>query len=173
MIRFAKPYFRPGAGSVIYNTTGSILVFERADLPGTWQFQQGGMDSGETPEETLWRELREETGLRADDFYTALPYHRWTSYAYPPEVRRNFDKHCLGQVHRWFFLHLKPDRQIDLTLATDQEFTAWRWTDFATIISETNEMKLPVYRELHEHFETTILPLLPQSPEHTLTKTSH
>ncbi len=147
-----KPYFRPGAGSVIYNQFNEIAVFERADLPGTWQLQQGGMDPEETPEETLWRELSEETGLTSDDFEAVTPYPHWTLYTYPLEIRTHFDVHCLGQVHRWFFLRLKPGQTIDLTKASDEEFTAWRFSTFSELLATTNSMKLAIYTDLAAYF---------------------
>ncbi len=163
-----SPYFRPGAGSVIYNQAGEIAVFARTDLPNVWQLQQGGMDADENPEETLWRELEEETGLTTDNFLSSLPYPHWTIYAYPPTVSRRFATNCLGQVHRWFFLELKPDCEIDLSLATDQEFNAWRFMSFPELLSLTSEMKLGVYTELANYFTKNILPT-PTDPNIKLT----
>jgi len=156
------PYFRPGAGSVIFNQHGKVLVFERADLPHTWQFQQGGLDGNETPQEALWRELREETGLLESDFLSCTAYPDWTLYTYNEETRAKFSTNCLGQVHRWFFLHLRDDVVIDLTRATDNEFTAWKWLDFSTVLTNTNAMKLPVYQKLFDFFADEILPRLPR-----------
>lgn len=156
------PYFRPGAGSVIYNHRGEVLVFERADLPRTWQFQQGGLHEQETPQETLWRELHEETGLLESDFLLCTPYPDWTLYTYNEETRAKFPTNCLGQVHRWFFLRLRDDAVIDLTQATDNEFTDWKWLDFSSVLADTNAMKLPVYQKLFEFFRQEILPRLPR-----------
>ncbi len=49
---------------------GRILLTQLADFcyrPGHWTLPGGGMEHGEQPEETLVRELREETGLVAHD----------------------------------------------------------------------------------------------------------
>lgn len=154
------PYFRPGAGSVIYNRRGEVLVFERADLPRTWQFQQGGLDAQETPQDALWRELEEETGLLEEEFISCIPYPEWTLYTYNEETRAKFSTNCLGQVHQWFFLRLRDSAVIDLTRATDKEFTDWRWSDFPTVLATTNAMKLPVYQKLSEFFAREIRPLL-------------
>src|SRR5207237_1000913 len=52
--------YRHGVVAVVRNPDGLLLIGERSDLPGTWQFPQGGRMPGETPEETLARELTEE-----------------------------------------------------------------------------------------------------------------
>ena len=58
----AKPHFRAGVVAVVRRSDGQVMAFERADAPGAWQLPQGGIESGETPEQAAWRELREETG---------------------------------------------------------------------------------------------------------------
>ncbi len=153
-----KPYFRPGAGSVIYNETGEVLIFERADQPGTWQLPQGGMDAGEEPLETLWRELKEETGFSQTDIAKVTEYPHWTIYAYPAKIRTLVRPDCLGQAHRWYFLELKPGIEVDLTKAHDKEFTDWRWTSFTQLITETGELKKEIYIQLASYFTENIKP---------------
>ncbi len=152
-----KPYFRPGAGSVIFNSQGEVLTFERADLPGVWQLQQGGMDQGEEPIDTLWREIAEETGLLPDEFSSVIEYPHWTIYAYPPDVRVRFGRsNTLGQVHRWFFLKLRDNVTIDLARATDKEFINWRWSSFTDLIAITGSIKHDIYQELYDFYRQTI-----------------
>ena len=147
-------YFRPGVGTVIYNEHGEVLVFKREDLPDVWQFQQGGMEVGETPEDTLWRELREETGLVDTEFDAVLPYPDWTVYAYSPDVLDRMDwKNCLGQVHRWFYLRLQKDTVVDLSKATQAEFCDSKWLDFATFLEEASPMKRAIYTDLYTYFK--------------------
>lgn len=50
-------------GAVIINEEGKILCALRSSqmsLPGLWEFPGGKIEQGETPEETLVREIREE-----------------------------------------------------------------------------------------------------------------
>ncbi len=152
-------YFRPGVGTVIYNEHGEVLVFKRVDMPDVWQFQQGGMEVGETPEVTLWRELAEETGLTDTDFTALLPYPTWTVYAYEPDMLARIGwKNCLGQVHRWFFLELKPEAVVDLAKATHVEFTDSKWINFESFLAEASPLKRPIYTELYAYFTEKNLP---------------
>lgn len=153
-------YFRAGAGAILYRPDGTIAIFKRTSHPaGVWQLQQGGIDAGERPETTLWRELKEEVGLTQTDIKNTTPYPRWTTYEYPAHIRTDVENPYpdrLGQCHAWWFLELKPDVDIDLNLALDQEFSEFEWADFATLINRTDDFKHHVYQELAEYFATHI-----------------
>lgn len=152
-----RPYFRPGAGTVIYNQSGEVLSFRRSDHPDIWQLQQGGMDAGEKLMDTMWRELSEETGLTEADIAKVTEYPHWTIYSYNEKTSVPGNPECLGQAHRWYYLELKPGTEIDLKKAHDQEFTHWRWNSFADIIAETGEMKKGIYIALNKYFEESLL----------------
>ncbi len=148
-------FFRAGVGTVIYNEDGNVAFFRRKQHPpGIWQFQQGGIDDGETPEQTLWRELLEEVGLTKESIATTHELESWLIYQEldggDPTNRR------IGQAHRWYFLKLKPSVVIDLTLATDQEFDEWKWVTFPEAIAATGSHKQAVYRTLYEFFVSHI-----------------
>lgn len=152
------PYFRKGAGSVIYKEDGQVLVFKRTG-ENIWQFQQGGMDEGEEPEQTLWRELEEETALIKDDFIKIHPYPTPTIYHYPIEMilpARYIN--CLGQTHRWWFLEIASGTEIDLNKASDKEFEDYHWIPFTEYLLTTNSsFKHSVYNELFDYFRNNIL----------------
>jgi ADP-ribose pyrophosphatase YjhB (NUDIX family) len=54
--------------AMIRKNTGEYLVIKRAEEPelGTWEFPGGRVDSGETVEKAMEREIKEETGLKVD-----------------------------------------------------------------------------------------------------------
>ena len=61
-----KHGYRPNVGIIIANKRGQVFWGKRA-RQDAWQFPQGGIQSGEQPEEALFRELQEETGLVKKD----------------------------------------------------------------------------------------------------------
>ena len=51
----AMPHFRAGVIIVVRRADGSVLAFERRDVPGQWQLPQGGIEQGETITLAAWR----------------------------------------------------------------------------------------------------------------------
>ena len=62
-----RPLIYPGATVIVMNDQNEILLNLRTDT-GTWGIIGGGMEPGESLEETAARELWEEAGLRAERF---------------------------------------------------------------------------------------------------------
>ena len=58
----SSPIFRIGVFALIFNNEKQILLGHRRDI-AWWNLPGGGMESGETVDEALCREVREETGL--------------------------------------------------------------------------------------------------------------
>ena len=52
----------PGAAGLVFDERGRVLVQQRAES-GKWGLPSGAIDPGESPAETVRRELREEAGL--------------------------------------------------------------------------------------------------------------
>jgi 8-oxo-dGTP pyrophosphatase MutT (NUDIX family) len=52
----------PGAAAIVRDAHGRVLVLKRSD-DGQWDLPAGATDPGETPAETVQREVREESGL--------------------------------------------------------------------------------------------------------------
>ena len=54
--------FRPNVGIILLNQRNQVFWGKRI-RSHSWQFPQGGIDRGETPEQAMYRELHEEVGL--------------------------------------------------------------------------------------------------------------
>jgi putative (di)nucleoside polyphosphate hydrolase len=153
-------FFRAGVGTVIYNKRGGVALFERAKNPiGAWQFQQGGIDLDEDLETTLWRELKEEVGLDKADVDSVMEMPEWTVHVTESSLS-DASKSRFGQAHKWFFIGLAEGVEIDLSTATDDEASDFRWTNFADAIDHTESLKKHVYQKLETYFDTKIRPAI-------------
>ncbi|MFT3907184.1 MAG: RNA pyrophosphohydrolase [Steroidobacteraceae bacterium] len=144
--------FRANVGIVLMHDDGRLFLGRRAGGRG-WQFPQGGMQSGEAAEQSLYRELREEIGLAPEDVQIVASTERWLRYRLPSRyVRQNARPLCLGQKQRWYLLRLRhPQTQFRFDCTEQPEFDRWRWVDFWQPIREVIYFKRPVYtRALHE-----------------------
>ncbi|HEX6421887.1 MAG TPA: RNA pyrophosphohydrolase [Acidimicrobiales bacterium] len=143
--------FRANVGMVVRNAGGRVLVLERRDHPGSWQFPQGGIDRGEDRLAAAHRELHEETGLEPNDVTLVRPLGRWLVYELPEEHRSR--KTGLGQVQWWFlFQHREGRPAPDVNAAPDNEFSASEWVSFDEAVSRAVEFRKPVYEELRAAF---------------------
>jgi putative (di)nucleoside polyphosphate hydrolase len=120
--------FRPNVAALLVNPEGNLLICERWNMPGAWQFPQGGVDPGESPEQALLREVREEVGLAPKD-YEVTEQRTGYRYLYPEEVwMKKLRKHGNhGQEQTYFRCLLKanaPEVNVD---QKQREFRAYRW----------------------------------------------
>ena len=102
--------YHPNVAAILRNARGEILVCERIDTPGAWQFPQGGIDSGETAEEALRREVWEEISVRVG--YTVVARRGPYRYLYGEGIaKRGYD----GKEQEYFLLEFTGDPEaIDL-----------------------------------------------------------
>ncbi len=140
--------YRPNVGIILMNQEQRVFWAQRSSNDG-WQFPQGGMNTDETPEEAMYRELKEETGLSPEhvDLLGATP--GWLRYRLPKRYQRKFTKPlCIGQKQVWFLLRfLADDSEFDLSLAHKPEFVDYRWVDFWYPADNVIRFKRSVYRK--------------------------
>ena len=100
----------PTSVSSSRTTDNKLLLGGRVGAKG-WQFPQGGMVEGESPEEAMYRELHEEVGLMEADVELLSITRDWLRYRLPDKfVRKNSLPFCIGQKQRWFLLRLQIRR---------------------------------------------------------------
>ncbi len=134
-------HFRAGVVAVVRRADGQVLAFERADAPGQWQLPQGGLERGEAPQDAVWRELHEETGLGADDVELVGEHDEWIVTAWPAAVVGTGRR--LGQVQRWFEFRARDDGV--QPRPDGREFQAWKWVEAAWLIDNVVSFKQPGY----------------------------
>ena len=146
--------FRPNVGIVIANDCGQVLWARRVGQ-SAWQFPQGGINDGETPEQALYRELYEELGLEKHDVDIMGCTKGWLRYRLPMRyIRRNKKPICIGQKQKWFLLRMKADEDaVSFDTGEKPEFEAWRWVDYWYPPNDVIFFKRPVYRRALRELE--------------------
>jgi putative (di)nucleoside polyphosphate hydrolase len=152
--------FRANVGIVICNTKGQVFWARRYGQH-SWQFPQGGIDPGETAEQTMYRELHEEVGLKPNDVEILHVTKNWLRYRLPKRlVRQGNEPVCIGQKQKWFLLKLKcKDSDVHLLETEHPEFDDWRWVSYWYPIRNVVSFKRDVYRRVMKEFSNTVLSL--------------
>lgn len=143
--------YRPCVGIMLLNDRGNIFVGERLDMPGAWQMPQGGIDEGEAPIDAAFRELKEETGIDTATFLGISS--KWRNYDVPPELAATaWGGRYRGQAQLWAAFRF-TGTPADIDIRTEHpEFSKWKWTDAATLISEIVDFKRPLYADVLSEF---------------------
>lgn len=141
--------FRPNVGIVIANGRGDVLWAQRVRQSG-WQFPQGGIHKGESPEQALYRELHEEVGLSRGDVEVLGSTRSWLRYRLPTRLIRPGDgRKCIGQKQKWYLLLLKsPDSAIHFDGSDKPEFDHWQWVSYWYPVNQVVDFKRNVYQRM-------------------------
>ena len=140
--------FRPNVGIILANDDGQVLWAKRIGH-NAWQFPQGGIQFGETPEQALFRELREEIGLLPEHVQIIAQTKGWLRYRLPHRyIRSDSDPVCIGQKQKWFLLSLQGSSDIiSLNKCHPPEFDAWQWVSYWYPLNQVVSFKREVYRK--------------------------
>ena len=138
--------YRPNVGIILLNQRNQVFWGKRIRTH-SWQFPQGGIDRGETPEQAMFRELHEEVGLKPNHVRVVARTRDWLRYEVPDRfVRRDARGHYKGQKQIWFLLQLVGhDWDLNLRATDHPEFDAWRWNDYWVPLDVVVEFKRGVY----------------------------
>ncbi|MDR2092164.1 MAG: RNA pyrophosphohydrolase [Azoarcus sp.] len=139
--------YRPNVGIVLVNTRDEVFWGKRVH-EHSWQFPQGGIKHGETPEQAMYRELYEEIGLRPEHVKVLGRTRDWLRYDVPRHwVKREWRNTYRGQKQIWFLLRLVGrDSDVCLRSSARPEFDAWRWNDYWVPLDAVIEFKRGVYQ---------------------------
>lgn len=147
---------RANVGMILINAKNHVFWARRAQDIG-WQFPQGGVQEGETPEVALYRELQEEVGLARSDVRLIAESQSWYQYFLPKNfVRWQQKPVCLGQRQKWFLLRLLSPERINLEYSVKPEFDTWCWVDYWYPADNVIDFKQDVYRQVLAEFESVV-----------------
>lgn len=149
--------YRANVGIILSNSQGRVFWARRVG-EDAWQFPQGGIRSEETPEQAMYRELAEETGLLPRHVEIVGYTSKWLKYKLPKRyMRRHVLPLCVGQKQLWYMLRLVDhDNCVDLTCDEHPEFEEWRWVDYWHPMSKVIFFK----RRVYEKALTELAPLI-------------
>jgi putative (di)nucleoside polyphosphate hydrolase len=121
--------YRPGVGIMLLNPEGFVFVGHRIRMPpglSAWQMPQGGIDTGETPRQAVWRELKEEIGTERAEILGESRV--WFHHEVPDEISQGMmGGRYRGNRQKWFAMRFSGEER-DINIATDHpEFDAWKW----------------------------------------------
>jgi len=140
--------YRPNVGIVICNWKNEVFWGKRV-REHSWQFPQGGINPGETPEAAMYRELKEEVGLDPEHVKILGRTRDWLRYDVPERwLKRDWRGHYRGQKQIWYLLRLVGrDCNVCLRASTKPEFDAWRWNEYWVPMDAVIEFKREVYQK--------------------------
>jgi len=152
--------FRPNVGIIVCNHEGEVLWGRRIGGRNSWQFPQGGMHGGETPEQAMFRELNEEIGLEPSHVSILGCTRGWLRYRLPARFIRKHERPvCIGQKQKWFLLRLdSEDSAVRVDAHDDPEFDGWRWVSWWYPVSAVVDFKRDVYRAALSELLPALLP---------------
>ena len=143
--------YRPNVGIVLLNGANEVFWGKRVGQH-SWQFPQGGIQHGESPEEAMYRELHEEVGLLPEHVQIIGRTRDWLRYDVPEEFLRRQTASRMqrasyrGQKQIWFLLRLTgQDSDIHLRATEHPEFDAWRWNPYWIELNSVVDFKREVY----------------------------
>lgn len=140
--------YRLNVAMILSNAEGKVLIAKRSGM-NAWQFPQGGLLPNETPDQALFRELKEEIGLTETDVKILGFTKDWLRYRLPKRyIRTHSLPLCIGQKQKWYMLKLlTEENKISLLHCNPPEFEAWRWVDYWYPLKEVVSFKKDVYRQ--------------------------
>lgn len=155
--REEMPY-RDCVGVTVFNAQGKVFTGRRkpegdpedsSEFGSPWQMPQGGMDKGEAPIDTAYRELFEETSIKSVRLLAEAP--EWIYYDLPDEALGIALKgKYRGQRQRWFaFAFTGAEGEIDVQNPGGgkhpAEFDRWRWEE----LEKLPDLVVPFKREAY------------------------
>ena len=140
--------YRPNVGIILCNAKNEVFWGKRI-REHSWQFPQGGIKRGETPEQAMYRELQEEIGLQPEHVRILGRTRGWLRYEVPTQwIKRDWRGSYKGQKQIWFLLRLVGrDNDVSLRANSKPEFDAWRWNDYWVPLDAVIEFKRAVYQQ--------------------------
>ncbi len=146
--------YRPNVAAIVlssdYPKCHKFLIARRKGMRKGWQFPQGGIDEGETPQIALFRELKEEIGT--NDIEIISEYPKWISYDFPKSSKTSRRYPFRGQRQKYFLVKLKENAKIDLSAFEIPEFEEYKYVELDELFHTITFLKRRVYKKVINYF---------------------
>ena len=113
--------YRNNVCGILVNEKKEVLIVKK-DQDESWQFPQGGVDTGEVLEDALKRELNEELGVLSGQIMEILPAHHINQFDWPPKLQ--YEKGLRGQSQKFFLVKVNSGIPIKLQR---EELSEFKW----------------------------------------------
>jgi putative (di)nucleoside polyphosphate hydrolase len=146
--------YRLGVGIMLLNPKKEVFVAQRRDMKTeAWQMPQGGIDKGEDPLDTAFREMEEEIGTAKADLLAESP--GWVTYDLPADlIPKLWKGRYRGQKQKWYAMSF-TGKDSDINLDTKHpEFSEWRWVEHRRLPELIVPFKRELYLKVLKTFET-------------------
>ncbi|MFA6301618.1 MAG: RNA pyrophosphohydrolase [Legionella sp.] len=149
--------YRLNVGIILVNESDRVFWGRRSGHDA-WQFPQGGLATGESAQQAMFRELYEEVGLERADVEVLGSTKRWLKYRLPKQyLRHGSEPLVIGQKQKWFLLRLvSSEQKVRLDLSDSPEFDSWRWIDFHEPEQQVIFFKRQVYGQALKELESLL-----------------
>ena len=145
----SSPRYRSNVAAIIQAADQRILIGERSDVRGAWQFPQGGVKENESTLQALFRELREEVSIKPSHYRVIDCKGPYRYLFQGGRKKEGFD----GQEQFYFLVQLTAPDSIVQVETDNPEFSRIRWIEPADFrIQWVPEFKRAVYRQVFLDF---------------------
>jgi len=145
--------YRKSIAAIIVNKDKKVLMCEHVWIDDAWQFPQGGIEDGETSEETVLRELDEELGSKKFIILDKMPEP--LKYQFPYYLKSKY--HFEGQIQTFFLLfYYGEDKDIRFNNQERPEFKSFKWVDYNEPPLRVIYFKKISYLKALDHFRENV-----------------
>lgn len=148
--------FRNNVCILVFNAHYELFIGERFGESGHWQLPQGGVEDGDTLQDAVVREVREELGVERSSLGAPIRLQATHSYIWD-EVPTYAVGRWIGQSQTFWAVKFKGvDAEIVLDGGGVPEFQAWRWCALDHIAEVSAPKRRAGYMKALEEFKALV-----------------
>tara|TARA_Y100000310_G_scaffold159075_1_gene158524 strand:- start:190 stop:717 length:528 start_codon:yes stop_codon:yes gene_type:complete len=120
--------YRPVGVFLLCNSENECLIYESTKNKGFWIFPQGGIDSDEKPQDSMYREMKEELGVSKEELENVVIGDK-IECLNRPIGRKNRNGFCKGKAYILMRANYSGNNNFKLK---KDEVSAVKWVDYST-----------------------------------------